>query len=91
MTESTTIRVPSIVTARWEGFYWVAVLLTFALGTAAGDLLSQARGDGGLGLGTTTTSAVFLVGIFGLVTYLARSRSDRSPAIATRDAEGEPA
>ncbi len=33
-----TLSIHSITTARREGFYWAAVLATFALGTAAGDL-----------------------------------------------------
>jgi uncharacterized membrane-anchored protein len=33
-----TLSIHSIDTARREGFYWAAVLATFALGTAAGDL-----------------------------------------------------
>jgi uncharacterized membrane-anchored protein len=33
-----TLSIHSITTRRREGFYWVAVLATFALGTAAGDL-----------------------------------------------------
>lgn len=120
-----TLSIHSIVTRRREGFYWLAILFTFALGTAAGDLLSEALGlgyllaavlfaaviaavtiayfvfranavvcfwiayiltrplgaslgdlasqptaDGGLGLGTTVTSAVFGIVIVGLVVYL---------------------
>ena len=45
----------------------------------------------GLGPDTTRTSAGSHAGRLGLVTHLARSRSDRPPAIATRDVEGEPA
>ena len=126
-----TLSIHSITTTRREGFYWLAILFTFALGTAAGDLvaeslnlgylvsallfgaviaavtvahfrfslnavvafwaayiltrplgasigdfLSQARGDGGLGLGTVVTSALFLVTILALVTYLAVTRRD---------------
>jgi uncharacterized membrane-anchored protein len=33
-----TLSIHSITTSRREGFYWAAVLATFALGTAAGDL-----------------------------------------------------
>lgn len=122
-----TLSIHSIRTARREGFYWLAILFTFALGTAAGDLvaekinigywksallfagliaavtiahkvfhanaiatfwagyiltrplgasigdyMSQAKVDGGLGIGTTGTSAVFL-GVIGLVViYMAR-------------------
>ncbi|MBH8576801.1 hypothetical protein I8752_28185 [Nostocaceae cyanobacterium CENA369] len=37
-----TLAMHSINTAKRELFYWVAVLLTFALGTATGDLLAEA-------------------------------------------------
>src|SRR5437763_7297569 len=33
-----TLSIHTIYTTRREGFYWLAVLFTFALGTAAGDL-----------------------------------------------------
>ena len=126
-----TLSVHTIVTARREGWYWLAILFTFALGTAAGDLfaerlavgywqsglifagviaaitvahlrfkldavlafwlayiltlplgasigdeLSQAKADGGLALGTTVTSSVFLSAILALVAYLAVTRRD---------------
>ena len=126
-----TLSIHSIVTSRREGFYWLAILFTFALGTAAGDLtaerlsvgyfwsavlfagmiaaitiahlrfalgavlafwlayiltrplgasigdlLSQARKIGGLGLGTTVTSILFLATILTLVTFLTITRSD---------------
>jgi uncharacterized membrane-anchored protein len=126
-----TLSIHSIFTTRREGFYWLAILFTFALGTAAGDLaaerlqlgywpsavmfgaliaivavahyrfklnavlafwvayiltrplgasigdyLSQARADGGLGLGTTGTSALFLVTILGVVVFLTITRRD---------------
>ena len=122
-----TLSIHSIRTVRREAFYWLAILFTFALGTAAGDLvaekinigywksalvfsgliavvavahkvfhanaiaafwagyiltrplgasigdyMSQAKVDGGLGIGTTGTSVVFL-GVIGLVVvYMAR-------------------
>lgn len=127
-----TLSIHSIYTRRREGFYWVVVLFTFALGTAAGDFIGEALGlgywlslalfagliaaiavawklglnsvfcfwaayvltrplgaslgdllsspktDGGLGLGTTLTSVVFLVAILALVTYLTvRVRAER--------------
>jgi uncharacterized membrane-anchored protein len=127
-----TLSVHTIVTTRREAFYWSAILFTFALGTAAGDLvaeslnlgywksallfggmiglvaigrfklgmnavfsfwaayiltrplgasigdfLSQTRADGGLGLGTTGTSALFLLSILGLVGYLTATKKDR--------------
>ena len=36
-----TLSIHTILTARREGFYWLAVLFTFALGTAAGDLVAE--------------------------------------------------
>jgi uncharacterized membrane-anchored protein len=36
-----TLSIHSITTIRREVFYWLAVLFTFALGTAAGDLISE--------------------------------------------------
>jgi uncharacterized membrane-anchored protein len=126
-----TLSIHSITTVRRESFYWLAILFTFALGTAAGDLaaermnlgywlsavifgaliavialchyglklnavltfwlayiltrplgaslgdyLSQSHDDGGLGLGTVLTSAIFLVTILFLVVFLTTSRRD---------------
>jgi uncharacterized membrane-anchored protein len=129
-----TLSIHTIVTRRREGFYWLAILFTFALGTAAGDLIAEklslgyevslalfaatigaialahlrfkldpilsfwlayimtrplgaSIGDemsqrdptyGGLGLGTTATSYVFLGLILALVTYLTVTRTDRT-------------
>jgi uncharacterized membrane-anchored protein len=50
--------------------FWLAYILTRPLGASIGDLLSQPARKGGLGFGTTSTSIVFLVIIFALVTYL---------------------
>src|SRR3954447_6727681 len=36
-----TLSIHTIYTSRREGFYWLAVLFTFALGTAAGDLTAE--------------------------------------------------
>ncbi|MDX6581075.1 MAG: hypothetical protein QOI10_259 [Solirubrobacterales bacterium] len=134
-TSERTLSIHTIVTSRRESFYWLAVLFTFALGTAAGDLvaermglgffisalifagmiglvalahfrfrmgpvlafwlayiltrplgasigdwMSQPTADGGLGLGTTVTSAIFLSTILALVVYLTRTRIDETPA-----------
>lgn len=49
-----TLAITSIVTRRREVFYWAAILLTFALGTAAGDLATEA-----LGMGFTIGTMVF--------------------------------
>jgi uncharacterized membrane-anchored protein len=129
-----TLSIHTIVTTRREAFYWLAILFTFALGTAAGDLiaerfalgywqsavlfgsaialvalahyrfgldavtafwaayvltrplgasigdfLSQPVPDGGLGVGTTTTTVLFLLGIVSFVAYLTVTRRDRTP------------
>jgi uncharacterized membrane-anchored protein len=41
-----TLSIHTIYTTRREFFYWAAVLVTFALGTAAGDLATEALGLG---------------------------------------------
>ena len=128
-----TLSIHTIFTTRREAFYWLAILFTFALGTAAGDLsaekldlgyavsiadlrrphrrrgrsgttrsalnavlafwlayiltrpLGASIGDemsqnshkyGGLGLGTTGTSYIFLGCILALVAYLSITRKD---------------
>jgi uncharacterized membrane-anchored protein len=127
-----TLSIHTIFTTRREAFYWLAILFTFALGTAAGDLsaekldlgyavsilifggliaavaighyafglnavlafwlayiltrpLGASIGDemsqnshkyGGLGLGTTGTSYIFLGCILALVAYLSITRRD---------------
>ncbi len=50
--------------------FWIAYVLTRPLGASLGDLLSQPRDQGGLGLGTTGISLLFLAVIVGLVTTL---------------------
>ncbi|MET8243913.1 hypothetical protein ABZV31_05425 [Streptomyces sp. NPDC005202] len=56
--------------------FWIAYILTRPLGASVGDYLSQPTGDGGLGLGTVVTSALFLAVILGLVVYLSVTRKD---------------
>ncbi|GAA2073610.1 membrane protein [Pseudolysinimonas kribbensis] len=53
-----TLSIHSIVTRRRETFYWLAVLFTFALGTAAGDLLAES-----LNLGYVLSLVVFAAAI----------------------------
>lgn len=57
-----TLSIHSIYTRRRESFYWLAILVTFALGTAAGDLVSE-----GLGVGYKGT-ALLCAGLIGLIT-----------------------
>lgn len=51
-----TLSIHSIFTLRREIFYWVAILFTFALGTASGDLMAES-----LGLGYFTTGVIVCV------------------------------
>jgi uncharacterized membrane-anchored protein len=136
-----TLSIHTIVTTRREAFYWLAILFTFALGTAAGDLtaekfalgygvsalifggiiaaitlahfvfkldavlafwlayiltrplgasigdgLSQSHHAGGLGLGTTGTSYLFLGCILALVAYLTATKKDQTaPEVIAAD------
>lgn len=59
--------------------FWIAYVLTRPLGGSCGDFLSQPRSNGGLGLGTTDTSVLFLVTILILVFFLAKTGIDRTP------------
>jgi uncharacterized membrane-anchored protein len=59
--------------------FWIAYILTRPLGASIGDYLSQPRGDGGLGMGTILTSALFLATILGVVSYLTVTRRDTVP------------
>ncbi len=54
--------------------FWMAYILTRPLGASIGDYLSQKRADGGLGLGTTGTTILFLSTILGVVLYLTYSK-----------------
>jgi uncharacterized membrane-anchored protein len=130
-----TLSIHTIVTMRREAFYWLAILFTFSLGTAAGDLVAEKAdlgygisiaifggvialitlahyalrlnavlsfwlayimtrplgasiGDfmsqkshkyGGLGLGTTGTSYIFLGCILALVVFLSVTKRDQIP------------
>ena len=49
--------------------FWLAYVLTRPLGASIGDYTSQPVRAGGLGLGTTTTSFVFLAAIVALVAW----------------------
>jgi uncharacterized membrane-anchored protein len=65
--------------------FWLAYILTRPLGASIGDGMSQARKDGGLGLGTTGTSVIFLVVILALVVFLAVTKVDQTERLDTRD------
>ncbi len=67
--------------------FWVAYVLTRPLGASIGDLTSQPHSNGGLGLGTTNTSLLFLVAILTLVSYLSITRRDATEERRPVDAE----
>lgn len=58
-----TLSVHTIVTRRRELFYWGAILCTFALGTAAGDLATEALGWGFKNGALIFGSAILLIAI----------------------------
>ncbi|MFE0758838.1 hypothetical protein ACFW16_33080 [Inquilinus sp. NPDC058860] len=58
-----TLSIHTIVTTRREVFYWLAILLTFAFGTAAGDLVSEA-----FDLGYIVTG-IFFAAVIGIIAF----------------------
>jgi hypothetical protein len=67
--------------------FWIIYILTRPLGASIGDLLSQSPKYGGLGLGPTTTSFIFLGGIIGIVTYLTITKRDVIAAAAAKQTD----
>jgi len=53
-----TLSIHSIFTRRRESFYWLAILFTFALGTAAGDLMAESLGLGYLVTGIIVCAVI---------------------------------
>jgi uncharacterized membrane-anchored protein len=70
-----TLSIHTIVTTRREAFYWLAILFTFALGTAAGDLVAERAS-----LGYGVSVAIFAAAI-ALVT-IAHYRFKLGPVLA---------
>jgi uncharacterized membrane-anchored protein len=62
--------------------FWIIYIMTRPLGASIGDFLSQSRMHGGLGLGATLTSFIFLGGILTIVTYLSITKRDVIAAAA---------
>lgn len=58
-----TLSIHSIYTRRREAFYWLAVLVTFALGTAVGDLISEGLGVGYLKTGLLCAGLIGVIAI----------------------------
>lgn len=67
-----TLSIHSIVTTRRELFYWAAILFTFALGTAAGDLTAE-----GLNLGYAHSALMFgaLIAVTTIAYYLFKANA----------------
>ena len=93
----------SITTRRREVWYRLTVLVTFALGTAAGDLarpLGASSADwfgqehdvgGGLGYGDGPVAGVMLLAIVALVAYVVRQESLRATPVPGLGRPGPPA
>ncbi len=65
-----TLSIHEVFTGKREAFYWLAILFTFALGTAAGDLVAEKFGLGYLSTGilfgmiiTSLTFGYFVLGL----------------------------
>lgn len=65
--------------------FWLAYILTRPLGASFGDLLSQSRAYGGVGLGTINTSVVFLSAIVVLVIFASAVEQRSTRVIAARE------
>jgi uncharacterized membrane-anchored protein len=61
--------------------FWIAYILTRPFGASLGDLLTQAKTYGGLGMGAAWTSAIFLTVIVLLVAVAQISLGNRKTAI----------
>jgi hypothetical protein len=56
--------------------FWIIYIMTRPLGASIGDFLSQTKTHGGVGLGATMTSFIFLAGILVIVAYLTITKRD---------------
>jgi uncharacterized membrane-anchored protein len=67
-----TLSIHTIYTKKREFFYWAAILFTFALGTAAGDLVAES-----LNLGYVISAMIFggLIGLVSLDYYVFKSNA----------------
>ncbi|WP_322866598.1 hypothetical protein U5922_010645 [Aquicoccus sp. G2-2] len=60
--------------------FWIAYIFTRPLGASFGDLMSQPKEYGGMGLGTILTSAIFLLVIVAIVIYMTITREGQEAA-----------
>jgi uncharacterized membrane-anchored protein len=70
--------------------FWLAYILTRPLGASTGDLLTQSRADGGIGLGTVATTALFVTAIIAIVISFSalEAKSRRAEPEAAFEASG---
>jgi uncharacterized membrane-anchored protein len=61
--------------------FWIAYIMTRPLGASLGDFLSQSISSGGLGLGPTLTSVIFLAAILATVVFLSLTKKDIIPKL----------
>ena len=59
--------------------FWTAYIFTRPLGASLGDYLSQPKEYGGLGLGATVTSVIFLIAILAIIIFFSVTRYDTVP------------
>ena len=57
--------------------FWLTYIMTRPLGASIGDYLSQPQKFGGLGLGATVTSAIFVLAILLTVVFLSITKKDQ--------------
>jgi hypothetical protein len=81
MRRSLPVRKPSGCTeAQRDSELWLACILTRPLDASIGDFMSQHDDKyGGLGLGTTKTSYMFLAAILAFVAFLSLTKRDQTP------------
>ncbi|QED48300.1 COG4705 family protein [Cytobacillus dafuensis] len=65
--------------------FWVAYILTRPLGASLGDYLSQPKVNGGLDLGATVTSVIFLIAILAIIIFLAVTKIDTTAKSETKE------
>ncbi|MDD5673097.1 MAG: hypothetical protein PHC61_02950 [Chitinivibrionales bacterium] len=69
--------------------FWIAYIMTRPLGASLGDWLSQAHANGGLGLGATNTSALFISAILLTVLFLSVTKRDLIAKTLSNDLPGK--
>ncbi len=65
--------------------FWIAYIMTRPLGASLGDFLSQPPENGGLGLGATLTSAIFMAAILSTILFLSVSKRDLITSSSTTE------